>query len=258
MSQMDMGLEEIGTGRIMLILIVITALFAVFSIEVILFISHNFYAASYYTLSSLLDANSEGASSIIAASIGSGMFGNAFYALIAVSLVDGIAKAVIIGFLIALLIGMLSNIDIKSKLDVFTSKRMKNHVIVCGYSMLGERLCKDLKKDRARFVIIDKDIEKVNQLRDLNYNVIEGDFTEKKVLESASISKAKSVVFATESDFVNLLGIITAHHMCPNVKIISRARDESSVRKMQRGGADLCLVPEIVAGIELGENISKL
>ena len=88
--------------------------------------------------------------------------------------------------------------------------------------------------------------------------MVEGDFTDRKVLDSASISKAKAIVFTTESDFINLLGIVTAHHMEPELKIITRARSESSVRKMQRGGADLCLVPEVVAGIELGERIAKM
>ena len=45
--------------------------------------------------------------------------------------------------------------------------------------------------------------------------------------------------------------------MQPSLKIISRARHDTSVR-MQRAGANLCLVPEVVAGIELGESIAKM
>jgi hypothetical protein len=46
--------------------------------------------------------------------------------------------------------------------------------------------------------------------------------------------------------------------MYPDVKIIARARQVANVTKMQRGGAELCLVPEVVAGLELGEHVLKL
>ncbi len=243
-------------GKVVVALFGLSALFVVISYIVIYFISHNAYASIYYTISSLFDANGGNAGTYIASVLG-GRVGYLFYWFIGISLVDGIAKAVIVGFLIGAFINLLSNIDLKSKFENITMKHMKGHVIICGYSMLAERLCADLKKSRIHFVIIDKSPEKVNLLRDLKFNVLEGDFTERKTLENASLMNARAIVFATESDFVNLLGIVTAHHMNQNVKIISRSISESDIKKMQRGGAALCLIPEVVAGIEIGENIAK-
>lgn len=251
--------SEGAATKVIILLLGFAALFALVSIVVITLISHNVYVASYYTISSLFDANGEGASAFLTALISSaGTHSGVFYTFIAISLIDGMAKVVIIGFLIAAFINLLAGIDIKSKLDVITAKRQRGHVIICGYSMLAERLCTDFKKDGIRFVLIDKDPEKVNMLRDLGFNVVEGDFTERNILEISSLKNAKAIIFATESDFVNLLGIVTAHHMYPDVKIIARARHVVSVTKMQRAGAELCLVPEAVAGLELGEHIMKL
>lgn len=258
MAESSVNVSENSTGRIIVLLIVVAVAFAMLSIFVIWLLTHNFYAASYYTMSALFDANGEGASSFIAAAVSAASFGNAFYAFIVISLIDGLAKAVIVGFVIAAFVELLANVDLKSKIEGITVKRLKDHVIICGYSMLAERLCKELRKGNTHFLIIDNNPEKVNELRDLNYTAMEGDFTTKKVLENASLANAKAVVFATESDFINLLGIVTARHMSPAMKIITRARNESSVRKLQRGGANLCLVPEIVAGIELGETIAKM
>jgi hypothetical protein len=252
----DRSSDSIAT-RVILVLLIVVSLFTLFSIAVLVLISHNVYASSYYSLSTLFDANSEGASAFITSALAAGP-SYIFYGFIAISLVDGLAKAAIIGFLIAGFINLLSSIDLKSKFETITVKHLKNHVIVAGYSMLAERLASDLKRNRINFVVIEKSQEKVNLLKDMGLNVIEGDFTDKKVLNDASIGKAKTIVFTTESDFVNLLGIVTAHHIMPELKIISRARSESSIRKMQRGGAALCLVPEVVAGIELGERIAKL
>lgn len=250
------GSESIAT-RVVVILLIVVSLFTLFSIMVLALISHNLYASSYYSLSTLFDANSEGAAIFITAALAASP-AYIFYGFVAISLVDGLAKAAIIGFLIAGFINLLSSIDLKSKFETITVKHLKGHVIVAGYSMLAERLSSDLKKDKINFVVIEKSQEKVNLLKDMGINVIEGDFTDRKVLDGASISKAKTIVFTTESDFINLLGIVTAHHMVPELKIISRARSESSIRKMQRGGANLCLVPEVVAGIELGQRIAKM
>ena len=243
--------------RVIVALSAVSAIFILISYLVLYFISHNSYASIYYTLGSLFDANGEGAGAYIAATL-AGRAGYFLYWFIGISIVDGIAKAVLVGFLIGAFINLLSGLDIKSKLDVITAKRQRGHVIICGYSMLAERLCTDLKKAGMKALIIEKSAEKVNLLQDLKLNVLEGDFTEKRTLENASLKNAKAVVFATESDFINLLGIVTAHHMYENVKIISRAVHESSIRKMQRGGASLCLVPEVVAGVEIGESIVKM
>lgn len=134
---------------------------------------------------------------------------------------------------------------------------MRKHTIVCGYSMLAERLCRELKKNNERFVVVEKDAEKANVLRELGYTVLNGDFRSEAVLHLAGISNAKAVVFATESDYENLLGIVTARHTDPKTRIIARAREQSSVTKMQRAGAEYCLIPEIVAGLEMGENVAK-
>jgi TrkA-N domain len=241
--------------RVIFLLLIAAGLFLLLSVAILDLITHNIYASSYYTLSALLDANDEGSYAPIAMALAAGHSGYLFYSFIVISVLDGLAKAVLIGFLIAAFINLLSNIDLKSKFETITAKHLKGHVIICGYSMLAERLCKDLKASKIHFVVIDNSPEKISLLHDLDFNAIEGDFTERKVLENASLNKARAIVFATESDFINLLGVVTAHHANPKIKIISNARNESDVRKMQRGGAELCLVPEIVAGVELGEKI---
>ena len=257
MAEKEVNLTENIATRLIVTLLIVAGILVIFSIVSIWLITHSVYAASYYSISALFDANNEGAPTVIAAILAS-QSSYLFYGFFIVSVIDGLAKAVIIGFLIAAFINLLSGIDLKSKWGTITAKHLKNHVIICGYSMLSERLCDDLKKSKLNFVIIDKSPEKINLLRDLNFNAVEGDFTERKTLENASVSNARAIIFATESDFVNLLGIVTAHHMAPKLKIISRARSETSIRKMQRAGAELCLVPEVVVGIEVGDRLAKI
>lgn len=242
-------------GRALLALFVSAGLFTILSIAVLTAISHNFYAASYYTFAALLDASPFGSDAAIAAA--APLLSNSFDEVIFITVLDGIAKAVIIGFVIAAFINFLTSIDIRSRLSLLTVRGLRKHTIVCGYSMLAERLCRDLRKNKEPFVVIEKDPERANVLRELGYTVLNGDFRSEAELRIAGINNAKAVVFATESDYENLLGIVTARHTDPKIRIISRAREQTSVTKMQRAGAEYCLVPEVVAGLEMGENITK-
>jgi len=244
------------TGRMLILMAIAAALFTIFSIGVIDYITHNFYASSYYTFAALFDTNPSTSGGIIASLIPP--FSSSFYALLAISALDGVIKAVIIGFIIATFTKSIMSIDISSKINAAAAIRLKNHVIVCGYSMLAERLCKELKREGVQFVVIDKNPEIVGLLGELGYRAVNGDFTEARTLNAAMLRASKAIVFATESDFNNLLGVVTAKHAYPNAKIITRTSEEINIGKMKRGGAKLCLVPEIVAGQELGDSILKL
>ena len=251
-------LEDSGNvaGRVIIGLMGVSALFILGSVVALTYLTGNFYVGSYYTFAALLDATGIGADAMISAFIP--QFSQAFYLIVIISLLDGIAKAVIIGFVMAAFINFLTGIDIKLGLAHITARHLKGHVVICGYSNLGERIARDMMAKGARVVVIEKDMEKANNLRDLGFTVINGDFTDRKVLSEASVDRAKDIVFTGDSDFINLMGIVTARSMNPNARIIARAREENTLTKMQRGGAGFCIVPEVEAGMEMGHTIAKV
>lgn len=247
--------SESMAGRVVLVLVVAAVLFTTLSITILTLISHNFYAASYYTFAALFDANPMSADALLLEY--AQPFTTNFYLTVGVSVIDGIAKAVIIGFVLAAFIDFLTGIDLKSRFNIMTARGLKKHTIVCGYSALGETLCKQFRAKEQPFVVVEKNPQKAELLVDKGYVVINGDFTKTSVLHTAGLQNARAVVFSAGSDYVNMLGIVTARHMRNNIRIVARAKDEDTITKMQRGGAEFCLVPEIVTGIEIGEKISE-
>ena len=243
-------------GRILLLFSIAAISVALFSIMVIYLITHNIYTASYYSMSMLFDMEAYDTGSAIA--LVAPPFTNGFYAVFAVSMFDGIVKAAMAGVVLATLVKFLATINLSSKLNAVVARRLKGHVVICGYSMLAERLCNDLKSIGMQFLIIDSDQEKAELLEGRGYIVLNRDFTDRRTLEAASMENATAIIFATENDFTNLLGVVTAKHMRPDIKIITRATDEANISKMKHGGAKICLVPEIVAGQELGKKILGL
>ncbi|HVC58505.1 MAG TPA: NAD(P)-binding protein [Candidatus Acidoferrales bacterium] len=251
-------LHDSGTiaGKVIIGLLGVASLFMLGSIITLTYITHNFYVANYYTFSALLDATGVGTDALINAV--APQLSQAFYAVVVVSVLDGLAKAVIIGFVMASFINFLTGIDIKSGISGISVRHMKDHIMICGYSNLGERLAREMMHRGSKVVIVEKDTEKANNLRDLGFTVINGDFTDRKVLTEAAVDKARAIVFTGDSDFINLMGIVSAHSMNPNASIIARARQEDTLTKMQRGGAGFCIVPEVAAGMDMGATIAKV
>ncbi|MGC8652109.1 MAG: NAD-binding protein [Candidatus Micrarchaeia archaeon] len=243
--------EEVPTRLIVLIVAAVIIVLSV-SVYYIYEITGNTYIAAYFTLSTLFDYSTiTGAAGINL----SALTAQQFATVLAVFVVDGVAKAMLVGFVIAAFINALMSIDIRTKMGNIAVRGIRDHVVLCGYSQLAERLCADLGKRNAKFVIIEKSQEKVDLLTDLGYKVIAGDFTKEEVLARAKLASARAVVFASDNEYINLLGIVTAHHLYPELRLIAKAKEEPTITKMHRAGADLCIIPEVLAGLDIGDSI---
>jgi hypothetical protein len=241
------------TTRFFVVLVLITVIFTVFSIVVVGSLVNNFYVGSYYTISALFDAVGVGPSAAVVGSLAT--FSPQFDEVVLVSIVDGLIKTVIIGFVIAALIGFISSIDITSRITALSRISWKGHVIICGYSGLAERIVMDLASKKTPFVIIDRDPAKTDEVRSAGFTALHEDFTTDTALRNASINTASAIMFLTEDDYDNLLGVVTARHLNDKIRIIARAKDSGTITKIHRAGAELCVVPEVLAGIELGDAI---
>jgi voltage-gated potassium channel Kch len=235
-------------------LIIVVLLASFVSFGVIYGVTHNFYTSGYYTLSALFDATGIDMSSILSADVQ--QFTTAFYLVVGISAIDGIIKIMVIGFVIAAVVNFFAGVDIRSRLFGAAKGSLKNHIIVCGYSKLAERLCGELHEKKIPFIVINRSQPKVDMVRDAGWLALREDFTHDSAFKNAMIEKAKAVVFLTENDYENLLGVVTARHMNKDVMIISRGKEDNTIPKIRRAGAGICIVPEVIAGLELGDRIA--
>ena len=249
--------DEVITGNVLLWLISATLFFAALSIYSIIYISHNSYLAGYYTLSTLLDSSSVDLNQITTLTAQANVTKAVFDSnvIITISILDGITRMAIIGFVIAAFIDFITKVDLRGRMILTKMRLKKNHVIICGYSTLAEKLCSELTSKGIKFIIIEKDQLKADTLSDLGHIVINGDFTEDAALIAASIKGARAIVFASKDDFANLLGIITTRYLNKDINIIARSRGEGVVSKMHRAGAGLCVIPEALAGLDIGSSL---
>ena len=136
--------------------------------------------------------------------------------------------------------------------------KMDDHVIVCGFGRNGERACKELKDQNVPFVVIENDESRVERVNDYyGYELLDGDGTDEDVLVEAGIVNAKAIITTLPSDAENVFLTLTARELNPAIKIVSRASEERSEKKLYRAGANKVIMPDAVGGMHMAQHVTN-
>jgi voltage-gated potassium channel len=128
-------------------------------------------------------------------------------------------------------------------------KKLTNHVIICGYGRNGSQAAMDLSIHKVPFIVIENNPDIVDSLRDSDTILyIEGDATQDEILLHAGLMEARAMITTLPVDADNLYVVLTAKGLNPELKIISRASNESSDIKLRRAGASNVIMPDRVGG----------
>ncbi len=133
----------------------------------------------------------------------------------------------------------------------------ENHVIVCGYGIVGQKVVDVLSEYNVDFVVIDIDPKKINHIKESGHRGIEGDCTYSKVLKSAGIDSAKAIAVVLDDDAKNLFTVLAAHDLNRKLFIAARANDEFVREKLIEAGADYIVMPQRAASKEIVNEIIK-
>ena len=128
---------------------------------------------------------------------------------------------------------------------------LRNHYIVCGYGRMGRQIARDLRARREPFVVIDSSPEAAEELLEQGLLHIQGDATHDKVLIQAGVQRARGLVAVLDTDADNVLVVLTARVLNPNVLIVARATSEVAEDKLLRAGADRVVSPYVIGGHRL-------
>lgn len=136
--------------------------------------------------------------------------------------------------------------------------KLKNHIIVCGMGRNGSRTCEELQKSNHPFVLVELRPESVEQHTiSADFQYIIGDATTDEVLLSAGIERAEAIITTLPRDADNVFITLTARELNPDVKIISRATEESAEKKLYRAGANQVVMPDAIGGIHMARLITQ-
>ena len=135
--------------------------------------------------------------------------------------------------------------------------RLKNHYIVCGYGRIGKVICEKLRRENIDLVIIDKRIDLVDTFESLGMVYICGDAGDEATLEKAGLHRAKALIAALATDTDNVFLVLSARQLAPNLKIIARAGNEASKRKLAAAGANTVEAPYETGAATMAQRIIR-
>ncbi|MGC8669561.1 MAG: NAD-binding protein [Candidatus Micrarchaeia archaeon] len=136
-------------------------------------------------------------------------------------------------------------------------KNINNHVIVCGFGILGRKIVDVLAEHGVKFLIVDIDPKVMSIIKEYGYEYVEGDATRSKVLREANIENAKAIAIALDDDAKNLFIVLTARDLNKDIFIAARANDEFVRGKLIEAGADYVVMPQKAASREIVDELLK-
>ena len=131
----------------------------------------------------------------------------------------------------------------KSKLN-----KMKNHTIVVGFGRNGKNACDFLISQHKSFVVIESNHDLIMENVSKEIHFLEGDATDDRVLMGAHIKEAQALITTLPVDADNLFITISAKGLNPDIRVVSRASNEITSRKLRKAGASHAVMPESVGG----------
>ena len=136
-------------------------------------------------------------------------------------------------------------------------QNLHNHIILCGAGRIGALVAEDLRVAGVPFVVVDNDSERADEMRERGVLVVEGNAGDEDTLERAGIARADTLITVVRSDADNLYITITARSLNPDLTIVCRAEEESTVRKLKRVGADRVVAPYHLGALRIANAVLR-
>jgi CPA2 family monovalent cation:H+ antiporter-2 len=109
------------------------------------------------------------------------------------------------------------------------SQEIKNHIIVCGYSLLGQKIVKQLKNSQLAYVAIEHNAQHVKTGESRDDIVFFGNAASKIMLNSLYIKNAAAVIIAIDNDEKIRLICESIRDIDPNIKIILKITHQAQI-----------------------------
>ncbi|MBI5602096.1 MAG: potassium channel protein [Deltaproteobacteria bacterium] len=162
-------------------------------------------------------------------------------------------------------LGNITGMVVKGTLkDVFGRRKLEKeishiqgHYMVCGFGRIGRTVTQLLKEKPMEVVVIEKDPQYIPLFQEKKLLYVLGEATLEENLLKAGIKRAKGLVAAASSDADNVYITLTARGLNPDLFILARAAEESSMLKLTRAGADKVISPYDIGARRMANTILR-
>ncbi|WP_420028454.1 potassium channel family protein [Haloglomus litoreum] len=131
---------------------------------------------------------------------------------------------------------------------------LSGHVVVCGYTSMGEAFLAELAARDHDYVIVESDREAAMELHRDDVPVVHGDPETRETLEGAGIADARAVLVDAPDDTSASI-VLTVREAAPNVTVATLIEDADLAQYHRIAGADAVLSPRQLLGRSLAAQV---
>lgn len=157
--------------------------------------------------------------------------------------------------LIAAAAEILISRSLRSALGRFNLERtiadLNDHVIIVGYGRMGRQTAERLAHSGAVCVIVENDANTIAHLAKSELLYIQGDGMAESTLIDAGIERASAILCLLSNDVDNVYVTLSARQLNSNIRIISKAEQQSSLRKLYQAGANHVVSPSTMGAMRV-------
>jgi len=142
--------------------------------------------------------------------------------------------------------------------------KLKDHLIICGWSYTGEQMLTFFQKDKEKtgpIVLINQLSEDaindiLNHFADLKVKYVRGDFTKESILNRANVGQSRVVIIIPDSssglsmpsDERTILATLTIKAINPKIKVYAHLLDRENLSHIKKAKVDDVLISDAYNG----------
>ncbi|CAM4357011.1 cation:proton antiporter [Pseudoalteromonas ostreae] len=155
-------------------------------------------------------------------------------------------------------LGLLKNPNDEWQQQPNSSTLYHNHVVICGFSRVGQTIARFLKPEAIEYVAVESNPILVQEAKAAGEPVIFGHVKQKDILKSAGVERARLVII-TFTDFEHVQIVIDAiKQIAPDVKILVRMRDDSYLEALKELGVTEVVPETLEASLMLVSHVLSM
>ncbi len=129
----------------------------------------------------------------------------------------------------------LRHVQAKRRRDMFD--QLDDHVIIVGFGRVGQAVIRAVSALGRRCVVMDTNADHEAAIKAVGAIQVVGNATDEDDLRRAGIEKAHALVAAADQDSENLVVVLTARSLRPDMRIVSRVNQQTWLASDQTGGS---------------------
>ncbi len=132
-------------------------------------------------------------------------------------------------------------------------RSLKGHYLLCGFGRVGRNVAGELEATNRHFVAVDEEINRLLEYKERTPGLLylHGDASDDDILLRANLENARGVFAVTGDDSRNLMIVITAKQLKPEVRVVARCQEVRNIEKMRKAGADEIVSPNFTGGMRI-------